>query len=223
MDGRFFVKKTINARSNETGSALVEFVLCIGLFWMPLFVGTFFGGLNLIRVIQVTQVCRDAAHMSAYGIDFSQASSQNLLVSLQPSLGLTTSTSSHGVVILSVISHIVQATDCTPAGISNCANDGYDVVERRIIIGNTSLPNTTSSFGTPCGSCYVDTTSGNITAAAYLNDTSTRAAANGVSFAPPIVLSSGHFAYVAETFVTSPEHNGWIGIGTPSIAARFIF
>jgi hypothetical protein len=69
----------------------------------------------------------------------------------------------------------------------------------------------------------VDSTSGNITAAGYLNNATTRAAANGLSFAPPIVLTSGHFAYVAEAFVTSPENNGWVGVGTPSIAARFIF
>ena len=209
--------------SSESGSALIEFVLCVGLFWMPLFVGTLFGGLNLIRVLQVTQLCRDVAHMSAFGIDFSQTSAQNLLVSLAPSLGLTTSTTSHGVVILSVITHIVQSTDCTPASISNCANDGYDVVVRRIVIGNTNLPNTTSAFGTPCSTCYVDATSGNITPAAYLNNSSTRAAASGVSFAPPIVLTSSHYAYVAEAFVTSPENNGWVGTGTPSIAARFIF
>jgi hypothetical protein len=217
------MKKTNNVRPREAGSALVEFVLCIGMFLLPLLAGTLFGGLNLIRVLQVTQLCRDAAHMSAYGIDFSQTSAQNLLVSLAPSLGLSTSSTSHGVVILSVISHVVQATDCTPAGISNCANDGYDVVTRRLVIGNTSLPNTASAFGTPCSGCYVDSTSGNITAAGYLNNATTRAAANGLSFAPPIVLTSGHFAYVAEAFVTSPENNGWVGVGTPSIAARFIF
>src|SRR5450432_4258440 len=98
MDGRLIhmKKRTNTVRSREAGSALVEFVFCAGLFWMPLFVGTLFAGLNLIRVLQVTQLCRDAAHMSAYGIDFSQTSAQNLLVSLAPSLGLTTSSASHG-------------------------------------------------------------------------------------------------------------------------------
>ena len=45
--------------------------------------------MRLVRANQVSEVCRDAGHMFAYGVNFSQASSQNVLVQLTQGLNMT--------------------------------------------------------------------------------------------------------------------------------------
>ncbi len=136
---------TRKSHSRQKGSALIEFVLCFALFWVPLFLGTLVIGFNVIRAIQVTQVCRDAGHMYSYGMDFSQSAYQNLLVSLAPGLNMTVS-GGKGVVILSTVTYVDQ-TDCTAGGYPHCANLNQTVFTRRIVIGNSGLYS--SAFGTP--------------------------------------------------------------------------
>ena len=201
----------------ERGSALIEFVLCFGLFWVPLFLGTLQIGFNLIRAVQVTQVCRDAGHMYSRGTDFSQSSYQNLLQSLAPNLNLLTSGNANATVILSTITYI-QQTDCVAAGYPTCSNAGQFVVTRRITVGaNSGLP--ASAYGTPAQSTYADS-SGNITVAGYMNDTSTQAPA----FANVIpALTSGQYAYVAEMYVQSQDYNWWSFLGTTGVSARSVF
>jgi hypothetical protein len=209
-------------KSLEKGSALIEFTLCAGLFLVPLFLGLLFVGQNLLRGMQVTQVCRDAAHMFASGTDFTQTSYQNLAVNLAPGLGLsTTAAASHGVLIFSEIAYIDATCAGTYSG-SNppCTNYGYYVVVRRIVIGSTGMQ--ASAFGTPTPALITAST-GSVSQAGYLNDASTRASAAGVSFAPPIVLPTTQDAYVAELYVTSPTATTWSTVGPPSISARFIF
>jgi hypothetical protein len=214
--------KVSQRRLAERGSALIEFTLCCGLFLVPLFLGLFFVGQNLLRGMQVTQVCRDAAHMFASGTDFTQASYQNLAVNLAPGLGMTTSTAtSHGVLIFSEIAYIDGTCGGTYSG-SNppCSNYGYYVVVRRIVVGNTGMQ--ASTFGTPSSS-LINASTGGVTQAGYLNDATTRASAAGVSFAPPIALPTTQDAYVAELYVTSPTTTNWSTVGPPNVSARFVF
>src|SRR5579875_3756617 len=93
------VARTARSRQNERGTAVVEFAFCFALFWVPLFLGSIVIGFNLIRAVQVTQVCRDAGHMYAGGIDFSQSTYQNLFVSLAIGLNMSTN-GGNGVEIL---------------------------------------------------------------------------------------------------------------------------
>jgi TadE-like protein len=213
--------KPTKARAAEKGSALVEFVLCFGIFWVPLFLGTLTVGFNLIAAVQVTQVCRDAAHMYSQGIDFSQSTYKSLLVSLAPSLGMA-ATGGKGEVILSTVT-FVDRTDCAAAGISdtNCGNINKHVVTRRIVIGNSGTGFPTSLFGTP-SSGLLDS-SGNVKSSSggvpyYLTDSSTQAP--NFPTATGITLTSQHYAYTAETSVQSPY---WTSLGTSGIAARSIF
>ncbi len=204
-------------RPRERGSALVEFVLCISLFWVPLFFGTLVIGFNLVRVLQVTQVCRDAGHMYSFGIDFSQAAYQNLLVSLSRGLNMTT-TGGNGVIILSTVTYIA-GTDCTAGGYqantTSCPNMNQTVFTRRIVIGNASLH--ASTFGTP-SSGNMDS-SGNVSSAGYLTNTADRA----VAFSNIMTISSGQYAYVSEMFVTSPDFSWWGPLGTTASNSRSIF
>jgi hypothetical protein len=187
------------------------------LFWVPLVLGTLVIGLNLSLSIRITQLCRDAGHMYAYGVDFSQAANQNLLIQLATGLNIT-ATGGNGVIIFSTITNIA-ASDCTAGGLSanssQCPNLNYDVVTNRIVIGNSSLM--ASAFGTPNSSDIG--TAGSISSSSYLTDTTTRAG----NFSSLMSISSGQYAYVAETYFSTPQYNlpGFL-IGT-GIASRSIF
>ncbi len=191
----------------------MEFVLGVALFWIPLFFGVLVIGFALVRAVQVTQVCRDAGHMYAYGIDFTLPSYQTLLASLAQGYNLTST--GNAVVVLSTVTYI-SSTDCQAGGYtSNCANVNQMVITRRIVVGNSSIRS--SSFGTPpAGDMGTD---GNVTAAGYLNDPACQA----VNFTNVIPLTDGEYAYVAEMWVNSPDINWWNVLGTTAIGARSIF
>lgn len=203
-------------RPAEQGAALVEFLIS-GVVWIPFLFGTMILGLNIIRAIQVTQVCRDAGHMYSEGIDFSQTNNQNLLIALAQGLNMTT-TGGNGNIILSTVTYI-GASDCTAGGLqansTSCPNMNQQVFISRVIIGNSSTQ--ASTFGTP-NSADIDS-SGNIAAKYYLTDTSTRA----VGLSNLITLSSGQDAYMSEMFVSSPDLSWWNFLGTPGVSSRSIF
>jgi hypothetical protein len=185
-------------KSRERGSALIEFMLS-SLVWLPLLLGVIFIGLNIVRAIEVTQICRDAGHMHAYGVDFAQPANQQLLVKLATDFTFTAN-SGNGVVILSTITFIGPA-DCQAAGLaanaSQCANLNQSVFTRRIVVGNKQLR--VSAFGTPSPSS-IDS-DGNISATSYLNNISLRA----TSFSSVLPLQSGQFAYLSEAYFASPD------------------
>ncbi len=205
-------------KRGEQGTALIEFMLCFGLFWVPLFFGTLLFGFNLIRAIQVTQVCRDAGHMYAFNTDFTQPGSQHLLVTLAPSLNMTP-TGGNGVVVLSTLTY-ADSNLCQGAGLqpdsAHCPNLGQIVFTNRIVVGSSALH--VSAFGTPAAS--IIGTGGNILASNYLTDPSAVAS----NFSSVINLqSSSQFAYVSEMWVTSPDFNFWNAFGPVMIGARSVF
>lgn len=204
------------ATGSERGTALLEFAFAFVLFWIPLFLGSATIGFNLIRAIQVVQVCRDAGHMYASGIDFSQSSYKSLLVDLAIGLNMT-STSGNGVVVLSTVMY-VDANACTAGGYTStasCPNYSDIVFTRQIIVGNSSLH--ASNLGTP-NSAEMDS-SGNVSVSGYLSDPK-----NVVTgFSNIIPLTSGQFAFVSEMFVQSPDLTFWWQMPSPFIGARSIF
>jgi len=194
----------------------VEFVLS-SLFWVPLLMGTFVVGLNLVRAIQVMQICRDAGHMFAYGVDFSQAGNQNLLIRLTSGLNFSIG-GGNGVVIFSTLSGI-GALQCTAAGYqadtAHCPNINQIVFTRRIVVGNSSKR--ASNFGTP-GSGTVDA-NGYIAASYYLTNISERA----TGFSSLLPLAAGQLAYLTETYLASPDID-WTNFMTGTgVYARTIF
>jgi len=197
--------------------AIMEFAFCLTFFWLPLFLGTAVIGFNLVRAVQVTQVCRDAGHMYASGIDFSQSTYQNLFVSLAIGLNMSTN-GGNGVEILSTVMY-VDSTACTTGGYqadsTHCPNLNKIVFTRRIVIGNSSVHS--SNLGNPVPADM--DSSGNVSVAGYLTDTGNQVA----NFSSIIPLSSGQFAYVSELFVSSPDTSWASFLSTPTIAARSIF
>src|ERR1700675_2262536 len=100
---------------NERGNGLLEFA-AVSIVVIPLFFGMVGAGIQLGRMNEAVQICRDSAHMYARGVDFSQVGNQNILVSLATGSGMTVSGGT-GVIVMSQIIQVYQA-DCTAAGLT---------------------------------------------------------------------------------------------------------
>ncbi len=190
------MQSTFNTRRRRRrGSELIEFAL-VSCLLFPMMFGTFTVGMNLGRSLQVTQVSRDAGHLYARAVDFSEPANKDMIVRLAQGLNITR-TGGNGVVILSTITHIGQA-QCDAANLSagQCKNLNQDVFINRIVIGNPGAR--TSSFGTPASS-LVDSR-GNVSD--YLTEQNARAS----NFTRVLTLSAGEVAYVSEVYVPSPDY-----------------
>jgi hypothetical protein len=212
------MSKPQDRRLWQRGSAVIEFAFCVGLFWMPLFFGATQFGFELIQANQVTQVCRDAGHMYAYGISFAQSSNQYLLASLAPNLNVDpTGQGGTSVVILSTVNYIDTA-ECQAGGYaSTCPNYGQIVFTNQTIIGNPALH--ASAFGTPPTSAGT-VPAGGPTMAGYLNEAS--AVVKGF---PNISMSTGatgqQYAYISEMYSRSSGLNWFLPASSWVAVASF--
>jgi hypothetical protein len=141
-------------RKTSAGGSLVEFIF-ITLMLVPLFIGASGIGIDLIRTLQTVQLARDAGHMYAKGVDFSQPGNDTILYQLGSSLGLSsTGSSSAALVILSNLIY-VDESQCQAVGAWNsvtnmpngCTNYQKWVFTQRQEFGNTALRN--SNLGSP--------------------------------------------------------------------------
>jgi len=182
-------------RSGEQGNALIEFALAATVL-VPLFVSMVVFGTGLRRMMQATQVARDAGHMYVRGVDFSLAGNQSLVVRLASGMGMTR-TGGKGVVILSRVMKI-GPQQCTDGGVSlpECTNLNEHVITQRIVIGNKSLKS--SKIGTPTDT--IINSDGSISPTDYLKN-STAVAGN---FGAILELNPGEEAYVSEAWFESP-------------------
>lgn len=176
----------------QKGNTVVEFAL-VSTFLVPLLLGTFVVGMNLTRSIQATQITRDAGHMYAMGIDFSQNANKDVLVRLAIGMNMTR-TGGTGVIILSKIMKVYQS-DCDAASLTSvqCTNLNQNVVTNRLVIGNSATR--ASDFGTPNAS-LIDS-QGNVSN--YLRDTSARAN----NFSSVLALNAGEIAFLSEAYFAS--------------------
>jgi hypothetical protein len=171
-------------KRSTRGAFLLEFALVSAFIMVPLTLGTMTVGMTLARTIHVYQLNRDAGHMFARGVDFSQAQNRALLVRMSNGLNITDS-GGNGVIILSVIQSI---------------GGGQAVCTRRLVIGNAGLR--ASSFASPS---QVDS-DGNVT---FVGDPT--AGAN--SFLNVMPMATGETAYVAESYFSSSDYD-WTGFLT---------
>jgi hypothetical protein len=196
---------------NSRGVSSVEFAFGM-MVLLPLFLGTGVTGINMIRTLQTVQLARDAGHMYAKGVDFSQPGNQTILVDLGSGLGLS-STSGQGtaVVILSKLIY-VDASQCSAVGAvdgsgnptSACTNYTKWVFVQRWEVGNDSVRN--SNYGSPLTSGPTGVTlsaNGTISQTQYVTRAGAVASFTGVN--PYSVvnghgqgLPSGQVLYVAE-------------------------
>jgi hypothetical protein len=211
-------------RRGFRGSACIEFAFIV-MVLVPMLLGTGAAGINMILTLQTIQVARDAGHMYARGLDFSQPGNKTILASLGTTLGLsTTAGSGSALVILSALTYVDKAA-CAAAGAvdsngnpSGCTNFGKWVFTQRLQIGNTSVR--TSNIGSPLTSgptgVTVDATTGKISVSDYV--TKAGAVATFSSINPYSVvngnvsgLPSGQVLYVAEAAATAFSMPPFIG------------
>jgi len=201
-------------RSRQSGNSLIEFALGFALL-LPLYVWMLVYGLDLKRLMEVSQVSRDAGHMYARGVDFSLPGNQDVLVRLAAGMNMTR-TGGAGVVILSRVLK-VGSQECTDGGIAvaSCTNLGQTVFTQRIVIGNASLH--ASKIGTPPGALLQS--DGSISPADYL----TKTAARSSNFSSILNLADGEIAYVSEAWFDSPVKNFPTDNSRGPLYARTIF
>jgi hypothetical protein len=195
------------SRIRQSGSTMIEFCLSTVL-WTSILMGLCTVGLNLIRALQVEQVCRDAGRLYSAGLDFTQSGNQNLLIMLAAGMNVTTS-GGNGVFIFSTVEYI-DTPQC-----SSCPNLGQYVFVQRIVVGNASL--FSSPFGSPAAG--IIGSSGNIASSDYLTNASARAAA----FGNVISLAGGQIAYLTETYFSSPDFAWGTYMNGAGVYGRKIF
>jgi hypothetical protein len=202
-------------RNGVRGVSTIEFAFSL-LVLAPLMLGTGVTGINMIRTLQTIQLARDAGHMYARGVNFSQPGNQTILVNLGQSLGLSaTAGQGSAVVILSLLTYVDDNT-CAAAGAAtggvhngNCTNYGFWVFQQRIELGNNTIR--TSNYGSPITSgpngVTVDPVTGMISLSDYVKKSGARATFSGVN--PYSVvngvaqgLPSGQSLYLAEAAST---------------------
>jgi len=205
---------------DERGNALLEFA-AVSIVIIPLFFGMVGAGIQLGRMNEAVQICRDAAHMYARGVDFSQVSNQNILVNLATGTGMTVN-GGNGVVIMSQIIEVYQA-DCTAAGLTagQCTNLGKLVFANRLVTGNSGLR--ASNYGTP-PAALIDA-QGNIAASDYLTKPTlvlTGSMPTELTNAG-LTLNDGDIAYLTEFYESMPDLT-FLGIaGSSGVYAKAVF
>lgn len=160
---------TARRRKTQSGQEIFEFAL-VGVLLVPIFVGAFVVGMNLIRSIQCNQVCRDLDSMYIHGADFStypiQQEAQRLAQGLNLQIGASfagnqqsnTGNTGNGLVTVTQIMWIGGPTSasCTAVGTSNCTNQSSFVYIQQLQFGNGSLANSSNVTVGQCPSAILN-------------------------------------------------------------------
>ncbi len=215
-------RSRISARRRKTqrGNEIIEFAL-FAVFLVPLLLWTFIAGMNLIRLIQAEQICREIGSLYIGGVDFSTYAAQSLVVNLAKGYSLNAGSGftgnmydndangGNGYVVVSEIMYVGANTCSTLPSGTACTNQGRYVFLQRIDFGNSNLTingaAVASSFGNPTAS---QTPFGVVEN--YLTD-SGAVATNFSSFLNSGLLD-GQVVYVVETWFASPD----LGFAAPS-------
>jgi len=210
-------------KKTQKGQEIVEFAL-MAFILVPLFMGSFIVGMNLIRSIQCNQVTRDLVDMYIHGADFSTYPLQQEAARLAQGLNLqigssftgnsttNTSNSGNGFVSVSQIMWIGSTTsaNCVAVGAANCANHDSFVFTQQIQFGNGGL-NSMVTLNPPSGA----TISSNGDVQNYITDSHARLpsaaqtamqnlwAANAAT--GQTALTDGQVVYIVECYFQSPD------------------
>jgi hypothetical protein len=199
----------------QRGSSALEFAFS-SLILIPLLLGGLSVGFNLVRATQVAQFTRDAGHLYAFGIDFTQATAQQMLVKLATGLNFATSGGSGEVIFATIL--MVGSSDCTSGGLQansgSCPNLNRAVYTRWYRVGNTTVYN--SQIGNPT---TANSSTGIINSSSYLRDTSARA--TGLSSV--MTLTAGQTIYLTEVYFSSSDYDITGFLTGNGVYARAIF
>jgi hypothetical protein len=205
-------KMTVSPRrSRQRGYEILEFGL-MAILLVPAFLWVFINGMNMIRLIQCNQVCRDIGNLYIHGVDYTTYQAQQVAATLAQGYGLNIGSSftgnnaandgngGSGLIILSEIMYVgSSACSAVPSG-TTCTNSGKYVYIQRLDFGNKSLlingNSVASAIGTP--------SSATINSEGYVQNYLTDANAVAPNAGTYITLGDTQVAYVSETFFASP-------------------
>lgn len=203
--------KVSERRARQRGYEIIEFGL-IAVLLVPAFLWMFINGMNLIRMIQCNQICRDIGNLFMEGVDFSTYQSQQLAATLAAGYGLQIGSSfsgndrnndgnsGNGWIILSEVMYVgPSACSALPSG-TTCTNSGKYVYLLRVDFGNSALTINGSSLQSAIGNPSAATFNSQGYVQNYLTD-SNAVAANAGNY---ITLGDTQVAYISETFFASP-------------------
>jgi len=232
---------TERRKRTQSGQEILEFAL-VAMLFVPMFLGSFIIGMNLIRSIQANQVCRDLTDMYIHGADFTTYPMQQMAQRLSQGLNLqigasfsghqqaNTSNSGNGLVTVSQIMYIGSTSDpsCAAVGAANCTNHDSFVFTQQTQFGNGTLAGaTTVSLGSPTGA----TLSNGGLVSNYVTDSNAKLASGPQAAMASLwqttsngqtPLTDGQIAYVVETYFQSPD----LSIGSLAgngVYARYFF
>jgi hypothetical protein len=227
---------------------MVEFGL-ISLFLIPLLLGSFITGMNLVRSIQVNQMSRDITDMYIHGQDFSLWASQNLAKRLAQGLSLgigtdpgaptwnntATANAGNGIVMLSKIMWVggTAEAQCSYVSPSPCTNHNSFVLLERIQFGLGTLVPTkiSSSVGAlqagismqPNGTVNNPVTDANaaLSSTGQTNMSNLFQSTNATT--GQAVLADGQIVYVGEVYFQSPDLSTVSSLSGNGVYARYFF
>ena len=232
---------TAQRRRAQSGQEIVEFAL-VAVLLVPMLIGAFVVGMNLIRSIQCNQVCRDLDSMYIHGGDFStyplQEEAQRLAQGLNLQIGASfagnhqsnTANGGNGLVTVTQIMWIgsTESANCLAALPAVCTNANSFVYTQQLQFGNGMLANSNIvSLGT-CPAAimnssggvqnYVTNAQADLTGAAQTNMQSLWQVTNGTN----TPLTDGQVVYIVETYFQSPD----LSVGSlagDGVYARYFF
>lgn len=156
---------TERRKRTQRGQEIIEFGL-IAVLLVPMLLGAFVVGMNLIRSIQANQMCRDLTDMYIHGADFSTYTMQTMAQRLAQGLNLqigssftgnqqtNNSGSGNGLITVTQIMYVGSTTsaNCLSVAPATCTNANSFVYTQQVVFGKTSLASSsTQTLGTPTG------------------------------------------------------------------------
>jgi hypothetical protein len=236
---------TARRKKTQSGQEIFEFALVAVLF-VPMFLGAFVVGMNLIRSIQCNQICRDLDSMYIHGGDFStyalQQEAQRLAQGLNLQIGASytgnvqanTGNAGNGLVTVSQIMWIGGPTSasCVAVGASNCTNQNSFVYTQQIQFGNGTLSNSNTVTVGTCPSAvlnssgvvqnYITDSRAALTGSAQTNMQSLWQTSSEVTGGTATALTDQQVLYVVETYFQSPDLSVGALAGN-GVYARYFF
>jgi hypothetical protein len=230
-------------RKRQGGQEILEFGLVALLLYIPLFLGSFVVGMNLVKTIQAKNVIRDMADMYIHGADFSDGGYQTLVKSISSGLNLQSPTYSAGTqtrddTASSGGDGIIWVTRVMYVGSGGGANANNFVFMQRVRIGNTGLitaahssitgdPNAalTNSNYLPDGEIDTNSVDPRNNANAKLL-AAPQAAMQAMWITPPsprTALTDGQLIYIVEGFFQTPQFGLGNGYASNGVFARYFF
>ena len=217
---------TERRKKRQAGQEIIEFAL-MAMFLVPMLLGTFVVGMNIIKNLQANQVVRDLNNIYIHGGDFSTYPMQQLAQRLGQGLNLqfpafangsinvssNTGAAGDGLVWVSQIMYIGATTDphCVTVSASNCTNHDSFVFTQRIVFGNSNLNSVhPSSLGDATGATL--TNAGNVQN--YVTDSNAQLSSSAETALKTLwqttlngqtPLTDGQVVYVIEGYFQTPS------------------